>query len=40
VAGVLVATPLTVVATVAVKMLYQEDVLGERTQVPGRDAAG
>lgn len=40
VAGVVVATPLTVVATVAVKMLYQEDVLGEPTQVPGRDAPG
>jgi len=39
VAGVVVATPLTVAAMVAVKMLYQEDVLGEAADVPGRDAA-
>jgi hypothetical protein len=34
------ATPLTVVAAVAVKMLYQEDVLGQPTHVPGRDEQG
>jgi predicted PurR-regulated permease PerM len=37
VAGVVLASPLTVVAMVVVKMLYQEDVLGQATHVPGRD---
>lgn len=34
--GVIVATPLVVVLMVVVKMLYVEDVLGKKTDVPGR----
>ena len=37
--GVLLATPLTAVALVAVKMLYVEDVLGEGTDVEGTSRA-
>lgn len=37
--GAVFASPLLVVVVVAVKMLYMEDVLGERAKVPGRDPA-
>lgn len=33
--GAIFATPLLVVAMVCVKMLYMEDALGERVDVPG-----
>jgi predicted PurR-regulated permease PerM len=36
--GVIFATPLLVVVMVCVKMLYMEDVLGERVDVPGTPA--
>ena len=35
--GLIVATPLAVAVLVAVKMLYVEDVLGDRLDVPGAD---
>jgi predicted PurR-regulated permease PerM len=35
--GVIVATPLAVVVLVSVKMLYVEDVLGKRLDVPGAE---
>lgn len=37
--GLIVATPLAVTIMVAVKMLYVEDVLGDRLDVPGARAA-
>ncbi len=37
-AGVLIAAPLSVVLTVAVQMLYRQDVLGDSLQVLGADA--
>jgi predicted PurR-regulated permease PerM len=39
-AGVVLAGPLTVVALVAVRMLYQRQTLGERVTVPGEDPPG
>ncbi len=36
--GMLLATPLTAVAAVLVKMLYLEDLLGESIDVPGEPA--
>lgn len=38
VGGAVFATPLLVVVMVMVKMLYQQDVLGERVKVPGQPA--
>lgn len=38
--GVLLAEALAVTGLVLVKMLYVEEALGERTEVPGRDAGG
>jgi predicted PurR-regulated permease PerM len=38
--GVVLAAPLLAVVVVAIKMLYVEDVLGDRAEVPGRDDAG
>lgn len=35
--GVLVATPLIVIATIAVQMLYVEDVLGDHPRIVGED---
>ena len=38
--GLAMATPLLVVVLVVIKMLYVEDVIGERMRLPGRDRAG
>ncbi len=38
--GLALATPLLVVVLVMVKMLYVEDIIGERMRLPGRDRSG
>jgi len=39
VAGIILATPLAVIAMVLVGMFYVQDVLGKEVKIPGQDEA-